>query len=199
MGEAAGDAHSDFPPGNRHPVVSCDPDSADTAAVDESEKFAAGHFHPVSRCAAVRIGVAAVHIADHPAAGYHDDVLFQVAVFRLTAAKFSDGAVGRDPAGEDDPARWSAEIHVLGIYDPKGGEEYRNRLVVSLLTDEGRTIEKEIDITDALSQALTGNGGDAPAMDMTIELNIELQSTELGVVGEVDSWQYVGNSMHAVN
>lgn len=85
----------------------------------------------------------------------------------------------------------SAAICLFGICDPQGGDAYTNTLQLALTFSNGDTQELSVDLTDALTDAISGNDGDLP---LDLELPVDIERTAIGLNATVGDWSAGGES-----
>ena len=80
---------------------------------------------------------------------------------------------------------WMATLHVFGICDPAYGQNYMNKMPITLMMN-GIPEVVNIDLTNNLSKIIKEYGGKIPA---NLKLNIELRWNGIEVIGTVKPWQ----------
>lgn len=87
----------------------------------------------------------------------------------------------------------------LGITDPKGASAYACKLLLTITIRDGRSLETEVDLTDAVSDILAKNDGvlpDGAAPEIKIQLTLATSDIEddLEFVASVAGWS-LGDSL----
>ena len=85
----------------------------------------------------------------------------------------------------------SATISLFGICNPQGGDAYTNTLKLTLTFANGATEELEVDLTDALTEAIDANQGVLPG---DVEFPVVFSRTPIGLTVLVGDWSVGGES-----
>lgn len=92
-------------------------------------------------------------------------------------------------AGGEGSAR-TASISLFGICDPAGGEAYTNTLNLTLTMSDGSTEDLAVDLTDVLTDALSGGSFPSGGLDLPVE--VSRVSMQLGA--KVTGWSAGGET-----